>query len=144
LRYGVPKEALEKLFRLPSSGRAAPQRFVAKAVEIITRAPQVLYGGHNADAGDAILFSKSFQWEIKLKEFGPSARLFIWLHWKQAEAKRKLELTYEEIAKALRIKTSGVKESARLLVKVGFIEVSQEDRPKNLWSAKYRSSADQT
>jgi len=143
-RYAVPKEALERLFLLPTSGRGAPQRFAAKAVEIITRAPEVTYDGHYADIGDAILFSRSFLWEIKLKEFGPAARLFIWLHWKQAEAQRRLELTHEEIAKSLCTKPGSVKESARLLVKAGFIEVSQEDKPKNSWSAKYRSDADQT
>ena len=112
LRYAVPKENLDKLFRLPSSGRGAPQRFAAKAVEIITGAPEIPYDGHHADTGDAILFSRSFQWKIKLKEFGPAARFFIWLHWKQAEAQQRLELTYDEIAKALGIKTSTVKEYA--------------------------------
>jgi len=144
LRYAVPKEALGRLFRLPHSGRGAPQRFAAKAVEIITGAPQVPYDGHNADTGDAILFSRSFPWEINLKEFGPAARLFIWLHWKQAEAQRRLELTHEEIAKALCTKPGSMKEYARQLVRAGFIEVSQEDKPKNSWSAKYRSDADQT
>ena len=115
---------------------------MAKAVEIITGAPEVPYDGHNADTGDAILFSRSFPWEIKLKEFGPAARLFIWLHWKQAEAQRKLVLTHEEIAKALGIPIRTVRGYARMLVKAGYIEVSQEDKPKNSWSAKYRSEAD--
>ena len=125
LRYAVPKEALERLFRLPPSGRGAPQRFAAKAVEIITGAPEIPYDGHNADTGDAILFSRSFPWEIKLKEFGPAARLFIWLHWKQAEAQRKLVLTHDEIAKALGIPTRAVSEHARRLMKAGCIEVSR-------------------
>ena len=144
LRYAVPKEVLEKLFRLPTSGRGAPQRFAAKAIEIIRGAPEVPYDGHNADTGDAILFSRSFSWEIKLKEFGPAARLFIWLHWKQAEAQRRLELTHEEIARALGIPIRAMKECTRRLVKSGFIEVSQGDKPKNSWSAKYRSDAGQT
>ncbi len=45
LRYAVPKQDLTKLFRLPSSGRGVPQRFVAKAVEVITGAPEVPYDG---------------------------------------------------------------------------------------------------
>jgi hypothetical protein len=144
LRYAVPKEALERLFRLPHSGPSASDRFVSKAVEIITGAPQVPYDGHNADTGGAILFSRSFPWEIKLKEFGPASRLFIWLHWKQAEEKRRLELTYDEVAKALRIQPITLKEYARRLVKAGYVEVSQEDKNKNYWSAKYLSDAGQT
>lgn len=144
LRYAVPKEDLERLFRLPQSGRGAPQRFAAKAVEIITGAPEVPYDGHNSDIGDAILFSRGFQWETKLKEFGPAARLFIWLHCKQAEAKRKLVLTENEIAKTLGIPIRTMRKHIRSLVKAGCIEVSQEDTPKKSWSAKYRSDAGQT
>jgi hypothetical protein len=143
-RYAVPKEALERLFRVPTSGRGAPDRFVAKAVEIITGAPEVPYDGHKADAIDAILFSRSFQWETMLKEFGPAARLFIWLHWKQAEAHRRLELTQDQVAKALGIRPITLKEYTRRLVKAGYIVVSQEDKPNNYWSAKYRSDAGQT
>ncbi len=139
LRYAVPKEDLVRLFRLPSSGRGAPQRFVAKAVEVITGAPEVPYDGHNSDTGDAILFSRSFPWETQLQEFGPASRLFVWLHWKQAEAQRKLVLTHEEIAKALGIPVRTVRGYTRMLTKAGYIEVSLENKPKNSWSAKYRS-----
>ncbi|MBI5250191.1 MAG: winged helix-turn-helix transcriptional regulator [Desulfomonile tiedjei] len=139
MRYAVPKEALARLFRLPSAGRGAPQRFLAKAVEVITGAPEVPYDGHNSDTGDAILFSRSFSWEIKLKEFGPASRLFVWLHWKQAEAQKKLVITHEEIAKALGITVRTVRDYARMLIKGGYIEVSQGNKPKNSWSAKYRS-----
>lgn len=143
-RYAVPKEALERLFRLPHSGPKASDRFILKAVELITGAPQLPYDGHNADTSNAILFSRRFPWEIKLKEFGPAARLFIWLHWKQAEAQRRLELAYDEIAKALGIQPTTLKEYTRKLLKAGYIDVSQEDKPKNFWSAKYRSEAGQT
>jgi len=142
MRYAVPKEALERLFRLPTSGRGAPQRFVARAVEAITGAPEIPYDGHNADAGDAILFSRSFPWEIKLKEFGAAARLFIWLHWKQAEEQRKLMLTHEEVARALGIPIKTMKGWTRELVKAGYVEVSQDSKQKYSWSAKYRSDAD--
>jgi len=142
LRYAVPKEALERLMRLPTSGRGAPQRFVAKAIEIITDAQQVPYDGHNADTGDAILLSRSFPWEIKLKEFGPAARLFIWLHWKQAEAQRKLMLTYEEVAKALGIPIKTIKGWTRELVKADYVEVSHDNKPIYSWSAKYRPDAE--
>jgi hypothetical protein len=141
LRYAVPKKDLVKLFHLPSPGRGAPQRFAAKAVEVITRAPEVPYDGHNSDTGDAVLFSRNFTWEITLKEFGPASRLFVWLHWKQAEAQRKLVLTHEEIAKALGIPVRTVREYARMLIKGGHIEVCQENKPKNSWSAKYRSES---
>jgi|GEM_PF-1622167 len=144
LRYAVPKKDLERLFGLPHSGRGAPQRFAAKAVEVITGASEVPYDGHNADTGDAILFSRSFPWEIKLKEFGPAARLFIWLHWKQAEARRKIALTHEEIAKILRVPARAIKEHTQSLLKAGYIEVSHGDKPKKSWSAKYRSEAGQT
>jgi hypothetical protein len=138
LRHAVAKQDLEKLFRIPSSGRGAPQRFVSKAVEVITGAPEVPYDGHNSDTGDAILFSRSFPWETELKKFGPASRLFVWLHWKQAEAQRKLVPTHEEIAKALGIPVRTVREYARMLIKAGYIEVSQGNKPKNSWSAKYR------
>jgi hypothetical protein len=140
-RYAVPKEALDRLFRLPTSGRGAPRRFTAKAIEVITGASEVPYDGHNADTGDAILFSRSFPWETKLKEFGAAARLFIWLHWKQAEAQRKLILTHEEIAETLGIPIKTMKGWTRELVKKGYVEVSHEDKAKNSWSAKYRSDA---
>ena len=103
-----------------------------------------VYDGYNADTAEAILFSRSFLWEIKLKEFGPAARLFIWLHWKQAEAQRRLGLTHDEIAKSLGIPVRTMKEHARRLVRAGYIEVSHEDKPKNSWSAKYRSESEQT
>lgn len=141
MRHAVPKEALERLFRLPSSGRGAPQRFAAKTIELITRAPEVPYDGHNSDTGDTILFSRSFPWEVRLDEFGPAARLFVWLHWKQAEVQRKLVLTHEEIAKALGIPTRTVREYGRVLIKAGYIEVSLVNKPKNSWSAKYRSQS---
>ena len=144
LRYAVSKKALERLIRLPLSGQSASKRFAAKAVEIITEAPEVPYDGHHSYAGGAILFSRSFPWEIKLKEFDPAARLFIWLHWKQAEAQRKLVLTYDEIASSIGIKPSTLRGYSRRLVKAGYIEVSAEGEPKNSWSAKYRSEADQT
>jgi len=144
LRYAVPKEALERLFRIRHSGPKTSDRFVSKAIEIITGASQVSYDGHNADTGDAILLSRSFPWEIKLKEFGPAARFFLWLHWKQAEAHRRLELAYDEIAKALGIQPATVKEYARRLVEEGYIEISQGDKHKKSWSAKYRSDARQT
>jgi hypothetical protein len=144
LRYAVPKEALERLFSLPTSGRGAPQRFTAKATEVITGAPEVPYDGYNADTGNAILFSRSFPWEIRLKEFGAAARLFMWLHWKQAEARRRLMLTDEEVAKALGFPVRTVKEHARRLVKAGYVEVSHEDKPKISWSAKYRSGSHQS
>jgi len=142
LRYAVPKQALERLFRLPTSGRGAPQRFVAKAIEIITGAQQVPYDGHNADTGDAILFSKSFPWEAKLEEFGAAARLFIWLHRKQAEEQRKLMLTHEEVARALGIPIKTMKGWTRELVKAGYVKVSQDSKQKYSWSAKYRSEGD--
>jgi hypothetical protein len=144
LRFAVPKEALERLFRLPTSGRGAPQRFTAKAHEVITGASEVSYDGYNADTGDAILFSRSFPWEIKLKEFGAAARLFIWLHWKQAEALRKVMLTHEEIAKALGIRIKTLKGWTRELIKAGYVEISEDSKPKNSWSAKYRSGTAKT
>jgi len=142
LRYAVPKVVLERLFRLPTSGRGTPQRFVAKAIEVITASPEVPYDGHNTDTGDSILFSRSFPWEIKLKEFGAAARLFIWLHWKQAEAQRKLMLTDEEVAKALGIPITTMKGWTRELVKADYVEVSHDNKPIYSWSAKYRSDAD--
>ncbi len=142
LRYAVPKEALDRLFGLPTSGRGAPQRFTAKAMEVITGAPKIPYDGHNADKGDAILFSRSFPWETRLKEFGAAARLFIWLHWKQAEAQRKLMMTHEEVAGVLGIPIKTIKGWTRELVKKGYVEVFVDNKQTNSWSAKYRSDAD--
>ncbi len=48
---------------------------------------------------------------------------------------------HEEIAKVLGIPVRTVREYARMLIKAGYIEVSQGIKPKNSWSAKYRSES---
>ncbi len=86
MRYAVPKTALEKLFAVPMKGPGAAERFTVMALSHILRSPESPYDGHHSDTGNEILFSKAFAWEQKLREFGSAARLFIWFHWKQAEA----------------------------------------------------------
>ena len=70
------------------------------ALQIICNAPEEPYDGHNADTGKAILLSRSFDWKAKLPEMGSAARLFLWVHWRQAEAGARLSLTDQEIAEA--------------------------------------------
>ncbi len=98
MRYSVSKNALEKLFAVPMKGPGAAERFSAMALNLITGSPESPYDGHNSDKGDEILFSKAFDWAEKLHEFGSAARLFIWIHWKQAEAGAKLIFTVPELA----------------------------------------------
>ncbi len=48
-----------------------------------------------------MLLSADFDWASRLTEFGPSSRLFLWIHWKQAEAGKKLDLTVRQLSTSM-------------------------------------------
>lgn len=136
-RYAVPKKELEKLFAIPSKGRGASARFVDKARNVICNAPEEPYDGHRADTGKTILLSKSFDWKTKLPEMGSTARLFLWIHWRQAEAGSKLSFTDQEMAEALHVDRRTIQTWKRSLVRGGYLEVSEAEDQRSLWSANY-------
>jgi hypothetical protein len=136
-RYAVPKKDLEKLFTIPSKGRGASARFVEKAQNVINSAPEEPYDGHRADTGKAILFSRSFDWRTKLVEMGSAARLFLWIHWRQAEAGSKLSFTDQEMAEALHVDRRTIQTWKQSLVRGGYLEISETEEQMSLWSANY-------
>ncbi len=111
IRHAVSKAALEKLFGVPMKGPGAAERFAGMASVLIKQSPESPYDGHHSDAGNEILFSKTFDWQEKLREFGSAARLFVWLHWKQAEAGAKLIFTVPELARQSRSKREDAPET---------------------------------
>ena len=101
MRYVVPKAALEKLFAVPMKGQGAAERFAGMASGVIVQSPESQYDGHRSETGESVLFSKAFDWEEKLRDFGSAARLFVWLHWKQAEAGAKLTFNVPHLARQI-------------------------------------------
>jgi hypothetical protein len=139
LRYAVSKAELAKLFAIPMKGKGARERFVGKALERMAGSPVLPYDGLSSDIGDAILFSKAFDWKTRLPEMGISARLFLWVHWKQAEAGSRLCLTDQSVADALEIDRRTVQAHKKLLIQGGYLAVEEAEDKKSLWSAKYET-----
>jgi hypothetical protein len=137
-RYSVPKIELEKLLRIPHKGKGAGLRFAEKALEVFVGSPLVPYDGHSSDTEDAILFSKSFDWKTTLPRLGSGGRLFIWLHWKQAEKGSKLVLSDRDVARALGVDRKTIQRTKQKLFSHGLLEVTPADEKKSHWSAKYR------
>lgn len=101
------------------------------------RAPEEPCEGHKADTGKAILFSRSFDWRAKLPEMGSSARLFLWVHWWQAEAGVRLSLTDQEIAEALNVDIRTIQTWKQSLVRTGHLEISEAEDQGSFWSDIY-------
>ena len=137
MRFAVPKKELERILSIPLKGRGASARFVTIALQIICSAPEEPYDGHKADTGKAILFSRSFDWKAKLPEMGSAARLFLWVHWRQAEAGARLSLTDQEIAEALNVDRRTIQTWKQFLVGSGYLEVSEAEGRRSIWSANY-------
>ena len=137
MRFAVPKKELERILSIPLKGRGASARFVTIALQIICGAPEEPYDGHKADTGKAILFSRSFDWKAKLPEMGSAARLFLWVHWRQAEAGARLSLTDQEIAEALNVDRRTIQTWKQSLVRTGHLEISEAEYQRSLWSANY-------
>jgi hypothetical protein len=85
------------------------------------------------------LFSKAFDWQEKLSEFGSAARLFIWLHWKQAEAGAKLAFTVPELAQQIALNERSIQKYKATLQKLGYLEVKPLDSGKSSWSVRYNT-----
>ena len=137
MRYAVPKAELDKLFAIPVKGRGAGERFVKLALDLITGAALVPYDGFNSAVEDSILLSSSFDWATKLVEFGIASRLFIWVHWRQAEAGSRLRLTDQDVAAALGVDRRTIQNHKQLLLEQGCLRVEPADEKFSLWSAQY-------
>ena len=116
-------------------GRGSGERFALKAVELVTESPEAPYDGFTSDTGDAILFSSSFDWPTILPELGAAARLFLWVHWRQAEQTAKLNLSDQEVADALGIDRRTLQRQKQILINSGFLEVTRIDDTRSLWSS---------
>ncbi len=137
MRFAVPKKGLERILSIPLKGRGASARFVTIALQIICGAPEEPYDGHKADTGKAILFSRSFDWKAKLPEMGSAARLFLWVHWRQAEAGARLSLTDQEIAEALNVDRRTIQTWKQSLVRTAHLEISEAEYQRSSRSANY-------
>jgi hypothetical protein len=142
MRHAVPRAELEKLFSIPVKGRGAGERFVKLALGFITDSPLVPYDGFNSCVGGSILLSSSFDWTAKLTEFGIASRLFIWVHWRQAEAGYRLRLTDQHVADALGVDRRTIQNHKQLLVERGYLKVEPADEKLSLWSAQYEPKKD--
>ncbi len=134
IRYAVRKSDLERLFSIPMKGKGSGKRFVETALAVILRAPEAPYDGYNSDTGQAILLSRTFDWQNVLPEMGTASRLFLWVHWRQAEAGSKLRMTVQDVADALGVDKRTVQMHKKFLVDNGYLEV---DERRNLWAANY-------
>ncbi|MBM3299028.1 MAG: hypothetical protein FJY85_03640 [Deltaproteobacteria bacterium] len=137
MRYAVPKAALEKLFAVPMKGPGAAERFASMASGLIARSPTCEYGGHQSATGEAVLFSKAFAWGEKLRDFGPAARLFVWLHWKQAEAGSKLALTVPQLARQIGLNDRTLQKQKAVLQNLGYLNVDLTSGGEQAWSVRY-------
>lgn len=137
MRYAVPRAALEKLFSVPTKGRGAGERFVKLALDVITRSPLLSYDGLSSAGEDSILLSSAFDWAAKLMEFGIASRLFIWVHWRQAEAGSRLRLTDQDVAGMLGVDRRTIQNHKQLLVERAYLKAEPADEKMSLWSASY-------
>jgi hypothetical protein len=137
MRYALPKATLEKLFAVPMKGPGAAERFASMASVLITQSPESPYDGHHSDMGEAVLFSKAFDWEGTLREFGSAARLFVWLHWKQAEAGAKLIFTVPELARQIGVNERTLQKHKAILQSLGYLTVEPGEDAKSVWSVRY-------
>ena len=128
---------LGKLSSLETKGYGAGERFIEKALELICDSPEAAYDGYHSTTSNSVLFSKSFDWDKRLREFGPAARLFLWLHWKQAGAGSKLKLTVPEVVQALSASERTVRSHKAVLEEKGYLEVTLSKDNDYLWTAKY-------
>lgn len=137
MRYAVSKVGLEKLFAVPMKGPGAAERFASMASVLIAQSPESPYDGHHSDMGEAVLLSKAFDWEEKLREFGPAARLFVWLHWKQAEAGAKLIFKVPELARQIGVNERTLQKHKAILQSFGYLAVESGEDGKSVRSVRY-------
>ncbi len=137
MRYAVPKAGLEKLFAVPMKGPGSAERFASMASGLIVQSPESPYDGHHSVTGEAVLFSKAFDWEGTLREFGPAARLFVWLHWKQAESRSKLIFTVPDLAREIGVDKRTLQKHKALLQSLGYLRAEASSDRGQAWSVKY-------
>jgi hypothetical protein len=68
---------------------------------------------------------------------GSAARLFLWVHWRQAEVGARLSLTDQEIAETLNVDRRTIQTWKQFLVGFGYLEVSEAEGRRSIWSANY-------
>ena len=144
MRYAVSKATLQKLFAVPMKGRGSGERFVKLALDSITGSPLVSYDGFSSAGEDSILLSSSFDWTARLAEFGIASRLFLWVHWRQAEAGSRLRLTDQDVAEALSVDRRTIQNHKQLLFERGYLRVEPADEKFSLWAAQYDPRKDGT
>lgn len=137
VRHEVAKSELTRLFSIPMRGKGSGKRFVKEALRVIRESPLVSHDGGDSDTGEAIRFSSAFPWEQELPELGAASKLFIWVHWRQAEERAYLTPTVAAVAEALQVSERTVQSHKAHLVKRGLLNI---DEKRNRWSAKYRLS----
>jgi hypothetical protein len=137
MRYAVPRSKLKKLFSIPMKGHGSAERFIEKALELICNSPEAAYDGYHSTTSNSVLFSKSFDWDKRLREFGAAARLLFWLHWKQAEAGTKLVLTVPQVAGLLGMNERTLQKHKALLQRLGYLKVEATRDKESLWAALY-------
>ena len=103
-------------------GPGAAERFASTASGLIAQSLETPYDGHHSDMGEAVLLSKAFDWEAKLREFGPAARLFVWIHWKQAEAGATLIFTVPELARQIGLSERTLQKHKATLQSLGYLD----------------------
>lgn len=136
-RRAFPKTELVRLFSIPMKGKASGRRFVKTALAVIRDAPSEPYDGYTSDTGEAILLSSAFAWEDWLRKLGAASRLFLWIHWRQAEAardKKAFKTTVRALAEALNVNKRTVQSHKKELVRYGLLKVDEKD---GTWSAQY-------
>ncbi len=137
MRYAVHKAALKKLFAVWMKGPGSAERFASMASGLIVQSPESPYDGHHSDTGEAVLFSKAFDWEGTFREFGPAARLFVWLHWKQAESGSKLIFTVPDLARQLGLNERTLQKHKALLQRLGYLTVEATSDRGQAWLVRY-------
>ncbi|MGO9572197.1 MAG: hypothetical protein ACLP5H_32165 [Desulfomonilaceae bacterium] len=123
-------------------GHGAGERFIEKALELICNSPEAEYDGYHSTTADSVLLSKSFGWDKRLREFGPAARLFLWLQWRQAEAGTKLALTVPQVAGLLGMNERTLQKQKALLQRLGYLNVEATRDKESLWVAQYNVGSD--
>jgi hypothetical protein len=130
MRYAVSKVRLRNLFgpSLRVSKGTWVEGFIARALELICTSPEEAYDGYNGQTKTAVLFSKKFDWKTKLPELGASARLFIWLHWQQAQAGKSLSFTDDQLAWALNVSKRTIVTYKQQLLSRGYLVANEKEK----------------
>jgi len=129
-RYSVSKVKLRNLFVPQRRGtkESGAEAFINKALDLILNSREVPYDGYQGQTKLTVLFSKRFDWKTKLLELGSTARLFVWLHWQQAEKGGKLSLTNKQLAWHLGIGEKTMTFWRTELLRLGYLVVDKDEK----------------